>query len=47
MAKHKNQLRIQVNMKLFNTLTRKKEEFKEITKGEVSIYTCGPNKILF
>ncbi|MCK4554751.1 cysteine--tRNA ligase [Candidatus Parcubacteria bacterium] len=27
---------------LYNTLTRKKEEFKPIKKGEVGIYTCGP-----
>jgi len=29
-------------IKLFNTLTRKKEEFKPIKKGEVGMYTCGP-----
>lgn len=29
-------------MKLFNTLTNKKEEFKPIREGEVSIYVCGP-----
>lgn len=29
-------------MKLFNTLTNKKEEFKPIKEGEVSIYICGP-----
>ncbi|HYC79437.1 MAG TPA: cysteine--tRNA ligase [Candidatus Binatia bacterium] len=27
---------------LYNTLTRKKEEFKPITKGKVGLYTCGP-----
>jgi cysteinyl-tRNA synthetase len=27
---------------LYNTLTRKKEEFKPLKKGEVGIYTCGP-----
>ncbi|MFZ5391248.1 MAG: class I tRNA ligase family protein, partial [Patescibacteria group bacterium] len=27
---------------LYNTLTRKKEEFKPITKGQVGLYTCGP-----
>ncbi len=26
----------------FNTLSRKKEKFKEIDKGHVKIYTCGP-----
>lgn len=29
-------------MKLFNTLTNKKEEFKPLREGEVSIYVCGP-----
>lgn len=29
-------------MKIFNTLTRKKEEFKPITEGKVLIYVCGP-----
>ncbi len=29
-------------VELFNTLTRKKESFKPIKKGKVSIYTCGP-----
>jgi cysteinyl-tRNA synthetase len=27
---------------LYNTLTRKKEEFQPITAGEVGLYTCGP-----
>jgi len=29
-------------LKLYNTLTRKKEVFKPIKKGEVKIYGCGP-----
>lgn len=29
-------------MKLYNTLTRKKEEFKPLKGKEVGIYTCGP-----
>ena len=29
-------------MKLYNTLTRQKEEFKPIKEGEVGIYSCGP-----
>lgn len=29
-------------MKLFNTLTKKKENFKPIKKGQAGIYTCGP-----
>lgn len=26
---------------LYNTLTRKKEQFTSIKEGEVSLYTCG------
>ncbi len=29
-------------MKLYNTLTKKVEEFKENVPGKVSMYTCGP-----
>lgn len=29
-------------MKLYNSLTRQKEEFKPIKPGEVKIYACGP-----
>ncbi len=29
-------------MRIFNTLTREKDEFKPITEGEVKIYACGP-----
>lgn len=29
-------------MKLFNTLTRSKEEFKPIDEGHVKMYACGP-----
>ncbi len=29
-------------MRLYNSLTKKKEEFKPIEKGEVGLYTCGP-----
>ncbi len=29
-------------LKLYNTLTRKKEEFKPIRKGLVTLYSCGP-----
>jgi len=29
-------------MKIYNTLTRQKEEFKPIKDGEVGIYSCGP-----
>lgn len=29
-------------MKVFNTLTRQKEEFKPLVPGQVSMYVCGP-----
>ena len=29
-------------MKIFNTLTRSKDELVPITPGEVKIYACGP-----
>ncbi|MBP1557428.1 MAG: cysteine--tRNA ligase, partial [Oscillospiraceae bacterium] len=29
-------------MKIYNTLTRKKEEFVPIEEGKVRIYACGP-----
>ena len=29
-------------MKIYNTLTRKKEEFRPISDGHVSMYVCGP-----
>jgi len=31
-----------MGIKLYNTLGRKKQEFKPIKKGQVSMYTCGP-----
>lgn len=31
-----------VNMKVFNTLSRKKEEFVPLQEGKVSMYVCGP-----
>lgn len=31
-----------MSFKLYNTLTRKKEEFKPIDEKEVKIYSCGP-----
>jgi len=30
------------NMKIYNTMTRKKEDFVPITSGEVKMYSCGP-----
>jgi cysteinyl-tRNA synthetase len=29
-------------MKFYNTLTRRVEEFREIEKGHIGLYTCGP-----
>ena len=29
-------------MKIYNTLTRRKEEFVPITEGKALIYVCGP-----
>ena len=29
-------------MKIYNTLTRQKEELKTVDSGEVKIYACGP-----
>ncbi|GAG73821.1 unnamed protein product [marine sediment metagenome] len=29
-------------LKIYNTLTRKKEEFIPLKKGEVGMYVCGP-----
>ena len=34
-------------IKIYNTLTRKKEEFKPIDEKEVKIYTCGPTVYYF
>lgn len=31
-----------MGLKLYNSLTRKKEEFKPLKKGHVGIYVCGP-----
>ncbi len=31
-----------MTLKLYNSLTRSKEEFKPLTKGKVGIYVCGP-----
>ena len=31
-----------MSLKIYNTLTRKKEEFKSINKDEVKMYSCGP-----
>jgi cysteinyl-tRNA synthetase len=31
-----------VSLKVYNTLSRKKEDFKSITEGHVGMYVCGP-----
>lgn len=31
-----------IDLKLFNTMTRKKEFFRPVTPGKVSMYACGP-----
>ena len=31
-----------MSLKIYNTLTRKKEEFIPLKKGEVGMYVCGP-----
>ena len=31
-----------MKLQLYNTLTRKKEEFKPLKKGNVGLYSCGP-----
>lgn len=31
-----------MEIKLYNTLSRRKEEFKPLKKGKVSLYSCGP-----
>ena len=36
-----------MNMKIYNTLTRKKEEFVPIKESEVSIYVCGPTAVSY
>lgn len=36
-----------MSLKIYNTLTRKKEEFKPIDKDEVRIYSCGPTVYYF
>ncbi len=29
-------------MRIYNSMTRKKEEFQPVHEGEVKIYACGP-----
>ena len=31
-----------MSIKIYNTLTRKKEEFKPLEEGHVGMYVCGP-----
>ena len=32
-------------MKIYNSMTRKKEEFVPVKEGKVGIYACGPTII--
>lgn len=34
-----------MGLKLFNTLTRKKEALKPLSDKVIKMYTCGPNGI--
>ena len=36
-----------MEIKFYNTLTKKKEEFKSIDKGKVRMYSCGPTVYYF
>ena len=36
-----------MEIKLYNTLTRKKENFKPIVAGKVGMYSCGPTVYWF
>lgn len=36
-----------MGLKIYNTLTRKKEEFKPINENEVKMYSCGPTVYYF
>jgi cysteinyl-tRNA synthetase len=40
-------LALDMSIKLYNTLTRKKEDFEPIHKGKVGIYACGPTVYWF
>ncbi len=40
-------LQSQKPMRLFNTLTRQKEELKPLVPGRVGIYSCGPTVYMF
>ena len=31
-------------MKIYNTLTKKKEEFVPLEEGKVKMYVCGPSE---
>ena len=37
--------RVNMGLKLFNTLTREKEALKPLSEKVIKIYTCGPNGI--
>jgi cysteinyl-tRNA synthetase len=31
-----------MSLKIYNTMSKREEEFKEIEQGKVKMYTCGP-----
>jgi hypothetical protein len=33
---------IEMSLKIYNTMSKREEEFKEIEQGKVKMYTCGP-----
>jgi len=40
-------MRLSMSIKFYNTLTRKKEEFKPINEKEIKMYSCGPTVYYF
>lgn len=34
-----------MTLKIYNVLTRKKEEFVPLTPGKVNMYVCGPHRL--
>ena len=36
-----------IMLKLYNTLSRKKEAFRSIVAGKVGVYSCGPTRKIY
>ena len=34
-----------MNLRVYNTLTRQKEDFKTVAPGKVTMYVCGPTRL--